>query len=118
MPRPRRFNTRQRPRNARSGRSNTGSNRDGGAGAAVLSPAPPRGPIELPAIVSVAELSELLGLAPAQIIKALIGNGIFATQNQEIDYDTAAIVAADLGFEVRERSDLPAELAAGSDGAT
>jgi translation initiation factor IF-2 len=71
--------------------------------------------VELPAIISVGELAERLGLAPAQVIKSLIGNGIFATQNQEIDYDTAAVVASDLGFEVREWS--PAAAAEETDGA-
>jgi translation initiation factor IF-2 len=57
-----------------------------------------------------------MGQPPAQVIKALIGNGIFATQNQEIDYDTAAIIASDAGFEVRERSLTP--LAEEGNGAT
>ena len=42
-----------------------------------------------------------------QVIKALIKNGIFATMNQVIDFDTAAVVAADLGFEVAEQTRRP-----------
>ena len=39
----------------------------------------------------------------ADVIKELIRNGIFATINQTIDYDTASLVAAELGFETSER---------------
>ena len=67
-----------------------------------------RGVLELPSIVTVSELASLMGQPPAQVIKALIGNGIFATQNQEIDFDTAAIIASDAGFEVKERTVSPA----------
>jgi translation initiation factor IF-2 len=104
-PRPyRRFGGRPRPRpGGRGGRRDNGPLSDAAAQTAVLPESPARGPVELPSIISVGELAELLRLAPAQVIKALIGNGIFATQNQEIDFDTAAIVASDLGLEVRER---------------
>jgi translation initiation factor IF-2 len=43
-----------------------------------------------------------MGLTPVDIIKALMKNGTMATINQELDYDTAAIVATDLGWEVTE----------------
>jgi translation initiation factor IF-2 len=105
-PRPyRRFAGRPRPKpGGRGGRRDNGPLSETAAQTALLPESPARGPVELPSIVSVGELAELLGLAPAQVIKALIGNGIFATQNQEIDFDTAAIVASDLGLEVRERA--------------
>ena len=111
-PRPRRSGYRPRPQR-RGPRRTNGPAQNSQGGTAVLAPPQSHGPVELPAIVSVAELAELLQLSPAQVIKALIGNGIFATQNQEIDYDTAAIVAGDLGFEVHERQ----EPSAGGDGA-
>src|SRR3712207_2703127 len=68
----------------------------GGNGVAVA----PRS-LELPPMMTVEDLANLLGLRPAAVIQALIKSGIFATMNQVIDYDTAAIVAADLGFEVK-----------------
>jgi len=43
-----------------------------------------------------------LRLTPVDIIKELMKNGVMATINQIIDYDTAAIVATDLGFETSE----------------
>src|SRR5436190_6266516 len=61
------------------------------------------GLLELPSVVSVSDLAILLGLPAPQIIKTLLNNGTFATINQALDYDTAAIVASDLGFEVREQ---------------
>jgi translation initiation factor IF-2 len=59
-------------------------------------------PIEIPRTITVRELGKLLGLSPIDLIKALMANGIMANINQTIDYDTAAIVAADMGIEVRE----------------
>ncbi len=59
-------------------------------------------PVELPASMPVSEFAERLGAGPAAIIKELMKNGVMATVNQIIDYDTAAIVAADLGFEPQE----------------
>jgi translation initiation factor IF-2 len=54
--------------------------------------------------MAVEELATILSLPAAAIISALIKNGIFATINQMIDYDTAAVVAADLGFEASEQT--------------
>jgi translation initiation factor IF-2 len=65
------------------------------------------GPIELPSVVSVADLANLLGVPVTQVIKTLFTNGTVATINQALDYDTAAIVATDLGFEVREQGTAP-----------
>jgi translation initiation factor IF-2 len=44
----------------------------------------------------------MLDLSPIDIIKELMNNGIMANINQALDYETAAIVAGDLGFEVVE----------------
>ncbi|HZU13040.1 MAG TPA: translation initiation factor IF-2 [Chloroflexota bacterium] len=67
-------------------------------------PAKPEGPriVELPPSLTVKDLAERMALTPVDIIKALMKNGVMATINQEMDYDTAAIVAGDLGWEVKE----------------
>jgi translation initiation factor IF-2 len=65
------------------------------------------GPIELPSVVSVADLAGILGVPVTQVIKTLFTNGTVATINQALDYDTAAVVATDLGFEVREQGTAP-----------
>jgi translation initiation factor IF-2 len=55
--------------------------------------------IELPASITVRELAQAIQASPIDIIKALMTNGVMANINQQIDFDTAAIVVAELGFE-------------------
>src|SRR5438876_11500771 len=78
-------------------------------GAAVASgpaPAPARalpvGPVSLPPALTVKELAERLTVSPAAVIRELLQNGVIASINQTVDFDTAAIVASDLGIEVHE----------------
>src|SRR4030042_753108 len=54
--------------------------------------------IEIPRTLTVKDLSDLVGMSPIEVIKELIKNGVMASINQVIDYDTAAIIAHDLGF--------------------
>jgi len=58
--------------------------------------------ITLPSSITVRDLSKLLNASPINIIRELMKNGVMANINQLIDFDTAAIVAADMGFEVEE----------------
>ena len=67
-----------------------------------------RGAIELPATITVKDLADLLGTGPADVIRELIKSGIFATINQLIDRDTAALVAEELGYEVAEATAVAA----------
>lgn len=69
--------------------------------------------ISLPKVLSVKELASKLGLDITVVIKKLIQNGVMATINEEIDYDTAAIVAADLGFQVSEKQESTIRLGLG-----
>ncbi len=55
--------------------------------------------IELPATITVRELGSKINASPIEVIKALMANGVMANINQQIDYDTAAIVAAEMGYE-------------------
>ncbi len=55
--------------------------------------------IILPSSITVRELAVSLGSSPIDIIKTLMSNGVMANINQQIDFDTAAIVAAEMGFE-------------------
>src|SRR5579859_4321480 len=66
---------------------------------------------ELPPVLTVKEMSELMSISPVDIIKALMKNGMMATINNQLDYDTAAIVAGDLGYET-----VPARLQEEEDG--
>ncbi|GAB4276169.1 MAG: hypothetical protein Kow0080_26180 [Candidatus Promineifilaceae bacterium] len=56
--------------------------------------------IEVPEFITVRNLADLMGVSPINVIKELMSNGIMANINQEIDFDTASIVAEELGFEV------------------
>lgn len=57
-------------------------------------------PIELPAAITVRELAQRLNVSAINIIRKLMDNGMMVTINQTIDFDTAAIVAAEMGFNV------------------
>jgi translation initiation factor IF-2 len=55
--------------------------------------------IELPASITVRELALNIETSPIEVIKTLMANGVMANINQQIDFDTAAIVAAEMGYE-------------------
>ncbi len=55
--------------------------------------------IQIPYSLTVRELAVLVNVSPIQVIKVLMANGVMASINQQIDFDTAAVVATELGFE-------------------
>ncbi|MGA2503952.1 MAG: translation initiation factor IF-2 [Anaerolineales bacterium] len=61
---------------------------------------PERKKIELPANISIRDFAQIIEVSPIQIIKKLMSNGVMASINQTIDYDTAAILADEMGFDV------------------
>jgi translation initiation factor IF-2 len=63
---------------------------------------PKEGIVEIPAILSVKEFAEKTGMPVSKVIATLLNNGIIATINQQLDFDTASIVAAELGVEVKK----------------
>jgi len=68
--------------------------------------------IEIPRVLSVKELGDLMSVSPVEVIKELMKNGVMASINQVIDFETAAIVASDMGFEAIEaRAQEQAEVA-------
>ncbi|HUZ02160.1 MAG TPA: translation initiation factor IF-2 [Thermomicrobiaceae bacterium] len=60
------------------------------------------GPVTLGSVMSVGELADALGVNPVEVIKNLMGRGIMANINQQIDFATATSVASDLGFATEE----------------
>ena len=60
--------------------------------------------VEIPDFLTVRELADLMEVSPIQVIKELMNNGILANINQQIDYETAAIVAEEMGFEARQET--------------
>lgn len=71
--------------------------------------------IELPVGITVRELAERMQVSPIEVIKVLMSNGVMANINQMVDFDTAAIVAAEFGIEAVEETieDESIELAEG-----
>jgi len=59
--------------------------------------------ISLPPIVKVQAFAEALELPVGEVLSVLLKNGVLATLNDDIDYDTAAIVAHDLGYQTAEK---------------
>ena len=58
--------------------------------------------VAIPRALTVKELADLVGVSAIEVIKRLMTNGVMANQNQSIDYNTAAIVAMELGFDPEE----------------
>jgi len=57
--------------------------------------------VEIPSTIGVRELADQLEISPVELMKALIADGIMASITDSIDFETAAIVAEDLGFDLR-----------------
>jgi translation initiation factor IF-2 len=62
--------------------------------------------VRIQSLVTVKKFAELLNMSVSEIIKELMKNKILATINDEIDYDTAAVIASDLGFETEEDTEV------------
>ncbi len=60
--------------------------------------------LELPSNITVRDLAQRMQSSPIQIIKVLMTNGVMANINQLIDFDTAAVVVSELGFEAHLES--------------
>lgn len=65
-----------------------------------MSESRPTTSIELPPSITVRDLAREIQSSPIEVIKTLMANGVMANINQQIDFDTAAIVAAEMGYEV------------------
>lgn len=61
--------------------------------------------IEVPAILSVREFSEASKVPVTEIIAKLVRNGVMATINELIDFDTMSIIADELGIELKEKKE-------------
>ena len=61
--------------------------------------------ISLPHFISVRDFADKLSLPVSKLLPELMRNGIFVSINEEIDFDTASIVATDLGIEVDQETE-------------
>ena len=66
-------------------------------------PVIPAGPteIEVPEFITVGDLASKLRKGAAEVVKKLMMLGVMATITQTIDFDTATLIAADFGVEVK-----------------
>ncbi|OGL67266.1 translation initiation factor IF-2 [Candidatus Uhrbacteria bacterium RIFCSPHIGHO2_01_FULL_63_20] len=55
-------------------------------------------PIQVPAVITVRDFASRLDVPVPRVMQELMRNGILAAINERIDFDTAAILAEDLGF--------------------
>jgi translation initiation factor IF-2 len=63
--------------------------------------------VQLPPVLTVKQLAEALDQPVTGVIVKLMGFGVLATVNQDIDFDTAAIVADDFGIAVEKQVAKP-----------
>jgi translation initiation factor IF-2 len=71
----------------------------------------PKKVVAITETVSVKKLSDLLRVPVSAVITELMKNGIIATINEEIDFDTASVIASDLGFETKpEEAELEGKI--------
>lgn len=56
--------------------------------------------IKIDEAIVLSELAKRMGIKANEMIRTLMGMGFMATVNQSIDYDTAALVAAEFNYEV------------------
>jgi translation initiation factor IF-2 len=66
-------------------------------------------PIKIGDSVSVKELAEKMSKPVAEIIKKLLMLGVMATINQELDFETASLIAVDFGIQVDKLIDKSSE---------
>ncbi|HSN93617.1 MAG TPA: translation initiation factor IF-2 [Anaerolineaceae bacterium] len=68
--------------------------------------------IQLPNSITVRDLAAMLNASAVQVIKILMNNGVMASINQSIDFDTSAVVANELGFapELEKEEELVEEV--------
>jgi len=95
----------------------------GGGSRAPQRPQEPAKPkiIELGDNISLRELATEISVTPIMLIKELMQNGIMATINQQLDFDTASIVASAFGWEAKQKeiiveSAIPDEVAVDATG--
>ncbi|MGZ9808988.1 translation initiation factor IF-2 [Pseudoroseicyclus sp. H15] len=65
--------------------------------------------VQVPEAIMVGELANRMSERVADVVKALMNNGLMVTQNQTIDADTAELVVEEFGHKVQRVSDADVE---------
>jgi translation initiation factor IF-2 len=66
-----------------------------------------RPPVVLPKQMLVGDLANLLEVSRVDVIQKLVGMGVMASVNATIDFDTATLVAGELGIETTAEEEAP-----------
>lgn len=59
------------------------------------------GVVLIPSQISVKEFAEKTGIQVPKVVSSLMKNGVLASINQQIDYDTASVIALELGVDIQ-----------------
>lgn len=62
--------------------------------------------VEIPPVIQVRKFAEILEMPASKVIEVLMKNGVMATINESIDFETAAIVADELGFDAHQETEV------------
>ena len=65
--------------------------------------------VQVPDAIMVSELANRMSERVADVVKALMTNGIMVTQNQSVDADTAELIVEEFGHKVQRVSDADVE---------
>jgi translation initiation factor IF-2 len=57
--------------------------------------------VYIPEMITVNDLAESIGRPAGLVVKTLVLNGVMATLNEKIDYDTASLISSELGIEIK-----------------
>jgi len=74
--------------------------------------------IKLPQSLTVKEFAQRLDKSVSDVIKILMDNGFLVTINEELDFDTAAIIAEDLEYEVEKEKEKKSSASSSQDDLT
>lgn len=60
--------------------------------------------VEIPSVVVIKDLAKIFALPVTRVITELMKNGVMSSMNERIDYETAAIIAEELGFSATQKA--------------
>jgi len=74
--------------------------------AVVAGPSAAREIIKVDPVLTVREFAVVLNIPVTDVIASLVKNGVMATINESIDFDTMAIIGDELGYEIKLKSQI------------
>ena len=71
--------------------------------------------IKVPPVITVREFAALMNLPITKVLTMLMKNGVLASMNERIDFDTASIIGEELGYKVTESAEESSAASLGSE---